>query len=97
MFFVNQIVDKDHRGFAFASLEVVEHSFSFEKPILLISNLIPMKNFIEIKTYSICPMPTPAGPIFLALPIFLMECFTFFAHEGKAEEGEYLNTTLYLN
>ena len=56
-----------------------------------------MKNFIEIKTYAICPMPTPTGQIFLALPISLMECFTFFAHENKPEEGEYLNTTLYLN
>lgn len=56
-----------------------------------------MKNFIEIKTYSICPMPTPCGQVFLALPISLMECFTFFANEGRSDEGEYLNTTLFLN
>ncbi|MEJ7766979.1 MAG: hypothetical protein WKF89_04155 [Chitinophagaceae bacterium] len=56
-----------------------------------------MKNFIEMKMCTICPIATPAGQVYLALPVSLVECFTFFLLPDRPEEGEYLHTTYYLN
>lgn len=57
-----------------------------------------MKNYIEVKTNSIHPIYAAGNMMYLLLPVSIMECFNFYLTPTSDEhEGEYLNTTIYLN
>ena len=56
-----------------------------------------MKNYIEVKTNSIHPIYASGSMMYLLLPVSIMECFNFYLNPTSEDEGEYLNTTIYLN
>ena len=56
-----------------------------------------MNNYIEVKTNSIHPIYAAGSMMYLLLPVSIMECFNFYLTPTGDEEGEYLNTTIYLN
>ena len=56
-----------------------------------------MKNYIEVKTNSIHPIYAAGNMTYLLLPVSIMECFNFYLNAASEDEGEYLNTTIYLN